>query len=161
MDIELLHADPRRMAIRPGALDKHMANAAVAGLGDRAAADRCAGRSLARNEAQISHKLSWGLKPRDVAHLGREGCRYDEIDTAQRRKIMHQRLERPSRQELLERGFDTLDPFAGQPERIEALRNLGEGFGQPVAVEILMLTLLRSSFPIASTIFPIAGYCAK
>src|SRR5215210_7168909 len=41
-------ANPRRMPISPSALDQHLANAAIAGFGNRTAANRVPRRALAR-----------------------------------------------------------------------------------------------------------------
>ena len=57
--IQLGFSDTRRLTVRPGAFDMHMANTTVARLCDPAAANRVAGGSLSRHQPQIAHQLAW------------------------------------------------------------------------------------------------------
>lgn len=75
--IQLCLTNPRRMTLGPCALDQHMADPAVAGLGDTAAPDRLAGRALARDETEITHELARALETAHLADLGRK-CHGDD-----------------------------------------------------------------------------------
>lgn len=52
--IQFGFSDTRRVTVRPGAFDKHMANPTVACLCDPAAANRVAGGSLPRHKTKIA-----------------------------------------------------------------------------------------------------------
>lgn len=64
-----------------GALDKHMANSAVARLADTAPSNHVAGRSLTRHRIQIAHQLARAVEPAHVADLSHERHRDNEFDT--------------------------------------------------------------------------------
>jgi hypothetical protein len=78
----------------------HVANTAVAGLGDGAILSR---RSLAWHQTEVTHKLTWALKTAHVTDLGRECHCDDQIDAAQCLKRPHERLQRPGQDELFDR----------------------------------------------------------
>lgn len=67
------------MPVGPGALDLHVANAAVSYLGDATASDCLAGRSYYRSKAEISHELAWALEPLYVTNLGGECHGNDQV----------------------------------------------------------------------------------
>src|SRR6516165_11504264 len=56
--IDLVAADTRLHSVRPGAFDQRAPGMGVAGLGDGAAPDGLATRSLARDQAEIGHQLA-------------------------------------------------------------------------------------------------------
>ena len=55
----LMTADARLHSVSPGAFDQRAPGMGVAGLGDAAASDGLATRSLARDQAEIGHELAW------------------------------------------------------------------------------------------------------
>lgn len=90
--IQLGFSNSRRVTVRPGAFDKHMANPTVACLCDPAAANRAAGRSLSGHETKIAHQLAWIVKPAHVANLSYERHSDDEFDTPQCLKAHERRV---------------------------------------------------------------------
>src|SRR5271168_5277788 len=94
---KLLLAEPWRMPIAPRALDENAPCPAVASLGDASALDLLAGRLLARHQAEIAHQVARGRKPRQVAHLGQECTRRDEVETAHRHQCRDPLCQRPVR----------------------------------------------------------------
>src|SRR6202040_165120 len=75
----LVLAHPRRVLIAPRALHQHASRPPVASLGDRAANDRLAGRTLGWHQAEIGHQLARRAKAREVTDLGQERRRRDQI----------------------------------------------------------------------------------
>src|SRR5262245_60955216 len=67
----LLVSDARRMTVSPRGLHQHTQGAPVAGLGDRAAHDALAARSLARHQAEDWHELARVVEARRVAGLSK------------------------------------------------------------------------------------------
>ena len=70
--VEFHLSDPRRTPIRPRALDQHVSNAAVAGLGDAASSDRRTGRPFFRHETEVPHELAGVVKTLHVSDFGGE-----------------------------------------------------------------------------------------
>lgn len=79
------------MPIRPRALDQHVSNAAVAGLGDAASSDRRTGRPFFRHETEVPHELAGVLKTLHVSDFGGERHGDDQIDTSQSLKSLNNR----------------------------------------------------------------------
>ena len=73
-------------------------------------------RALARHEAQVAHELARVLEPAQVADLGHDGHGADQPDAAQRLQCLHHGSERPSGQELGDRGLDPLQPLLRVPD---------------------------------------------
>lgn len=117
--VQLGFSDTRGMTVRPGALDKHMANAAIARLGDAAPSNRVAGGSLTRHQTQIAHQLARVVEPAHVADLSNERHGDDEFDATQRLKRANDGRQRPARQKLLDRRFDAPNPFLRDPDRVD------------------------------------------
>src|SRR5512132_3276844 len=65
--LELLRAHTRWEPVRPRALDQQLTDARVSHLGDRAAPDGLAGRSLGRDQPEVAHRLARGLEPANGA----------------------------------------------------------------------------------------------
>ncbi|MGZ2433784.1 hypothetical protein ACVITL_004708 [Rhizobium pisi] len=81
--IQLPHAQLRWMPVRPGTLNKHVSNSSIASLRYCASSYGLSRGSLANDETEIAHQLSWAFKADHVTDFPREGDSDNQIDAAQ------------------------------------------------------------------------------
>lgn len=75
--VELLFADPWRMAVGPGTFDQQMPHTTIACLGDAAAPNRVARRAFTWSETEIAHKLTRIVEAAEIAELRGTGNGHD------------------------------------------------------------------------------------
>ena len=80
--IDLVTADARLHPVSDGAFDQRAPGVGVAGLGDAAPSDGLATRSLARDQAEIGHKLARIGEAREVADFRDQHHGIDQRDPA-------------------------------------------------------------------------------
>jgi hypothetical protein len=71
------------MPVRPGTLNKHVSNSSIASLRYCASSYGLSRGSLANDETEIAHQLSWAFKADHVTDFPREGDSDNQIDAAQ------------------------------------------------------------------------------
>jgi hypothetical protein len=86
--LEKWPGDPRLVTIMPGRLDEETADVAISGLGDRSATLSLPSGAFQRNQSEISHEPTRGLKTPEVMELGDDpngGERVDPTETSKPR----------------------------------------------------------------------------
>ena len=89
----------------------------VTGFGNRALPALFACGIFRRDEAQIFHQFSWGIKAREVANFGHDGDGDGTLDAAQGLQGLNHRVQAPRFDLVLEFLFETLQSFGSAPER--------------------------------------------
>src|SRR6478736_7858201 len=105
------NANTGRMLIAPGALHERASRSPIARLRDGTAFNCVPGRTLRRPHAQISHQLWCGLKAREIAELGQQARRRDQIDAAQGHQRGDHLGQRPVRHGSADRWLQPLHTF--------------------------------------------------
>ena len=99
----------RGMAIGPRGLDQRAPRAPIARFGNPALAPRPTTGVLRRNEADEGGQLPRVVKAREIAELGDDGDRDEELDAAQGLQRLHDRIEPPRGRALEEFRLEALE----------------------------------------------------
>src|SRR4051812_15758264 len=87
-------------AVAPGRFEQQRSGGDVAGLGDATRADAPAAGVLTRHQAEKGHELPRAGEPGEVAHLGHQRRRDDQLDALQGLQSRDDRRKGPGRDQL-------------------------------------------------------------